>query len=215
MTTNTTTARYARKTLSFRGKTIIASMDRAGLWSAREVLDFESHDYAIEKQASGWWKVMGIGDIACSAKTLEKAMELLAIHYINKEGMARRAAESAARRERLDAAKAEGFIRNAPEQSAPAPKPARPMTLHTVIRVNSIVEAAQQGQRVAWALEGGRSLYGTARSLGDEYGYFQKGTEDVRDLFLRITTETGLERYELVSDLLEELGVTFFVNVRP
>lgn len=88
-----------------------------------------------------------------------------------------------------------------------------PFTLSDFNKIAQIVEAAQGNQRVAFLLEDGRIVQGTARSLGDENGYFQMGTEDIRTLHLRITTETGLERFELVSDLTEQLGSTFFTNV--
>lgn len=90
---------------------------------------------------------------------------------------------------------------------------AAPFTIRDLVPLQMIAEAAQEGQSVAFLAEDNTPRYGTARSIGDENGYFARGEEDVRDLFLRVTMRSGVERYERVGDLMEQLHKTFFTNV--
>jgi phage-related protein len=67
-----------------------------------------------------------------------------------------------------------------------------PLTMHDVITLSAIVQAAINGKRVAWIHHVTEEvIYGTARSIGDGIGNFLKPVVDVRDGFLRITSNAG------------------------
>ncbi|QGJ95066.1 hypothetical protein SEA_REDWATTLEHOG_205 [Gordonia phage RedWattleHog] len=87
---------------------------------------------------------------------------------------------------------------------------ARVMNTTDVLNAAEVIEAAIQGKSVALIDVLGNVSYGTARSIGDEQGYFARGDEDVRDCYLRITMRSGVERFEKVSDLMNGLRTTFF-----
>ncbi|AVO24969.1 hypothetical protein KHQ84_gp026 [Rhodococcus phage Finch] len=82
------------------------------------------------------------------------------------------------------------------------------LTYSDLTKLGRIVDAAEEGRNVAF-LEDGERSDGTARSLG--HGGFLSSTDDIREAELRITMSTGVERYELVSDLMERLGESFFL----
>lgn len=78
-------------------------------------------------------------------------------------------------------------------------------------RLSKIVAAVTEHAEVAF-MDDGHSVYGEARSFGDRHGMAFRGA-DMRDMYLRVTLKTsGVERFELVSDLMERLGnETFFI----
>lgn len=82
------------------------------------------------------------------------------------------------------------------------------LTFSDLTKLSNIVDAAGKERKVAF-LEDGERSDGTARNLG--HGGFLSSTDDIRDAQLRITMSTGVERYELVSDLMERLGESFFL----
>lgn len=182
--TKTTTRR--RTSATARGLNIVAEQIAKGHWMAWDLDNSARNTLEIRQQDSGWWKVMGIGDVASQSTSLAKALDLVAGYYVTQDKI--KAGQRQDTKER------------------------GPMTLTLTIQAGDIIAAAQQGQRVAWAMEDGSVLRGTARSLGDEQGYFQRGTEDIRDLYLRTTLETGFDRFDKVSDLIAKLHITFFTN---
>jgi hypothetical protein len=54
-------------------------------------------------------------------------------------------------------------------------------------------------------------MSGTARSLGDENGNFARD-EDIRDLYLRVTGDTGFEYFLPVRGLMEQVRAGEFVH---
>ncbi len=87
----------------------------------------------------------------------------------------------------------------------------RLLSLHEQIKLGRIVERGQQGGQVTFLHDDGRTDQGTARSVGDENGYFLRSDDDVRDAYLRITMRSGLERFEKMSDLVDQLDSTFYL----
>lgn len=78
----------------------------------------------------------------------------------------------------------------------------RVLTISDAVKINLICEAAMQGKRVVWTPDEGETVFkGTARSLGQEDFGFAFG-DDVRDLYLRVTGDSGREFALAVTDLM-------------
>jgi len=80
------------------------------------------------------------------------------------------------------------------------------MTIEETIQAAEILRAAQTTAKVAYLLESGDVAYGTARSVGNDRGAFARNGEDVRDLFLRVTTQSGLEAFLPVRELMPKVS---------
>lgn len=85
-------------------------------------------------------------------------------------------------------------------------------TLRDFAALEPIVAAAQSTGRVRRLLDNGSVMSGTARSLGDENGNFARDGEDIRDLFLRITADSGFEYFLPVGGLMEQVLRGEFVH---
>jgi hypothetical protein len=82
---------------------------------------------------------------------------------------------------------------------------ADPFTLRDLTLIAPIVQAAEGNRRVRWLDpedQDGPVYGGVARSLGDANFGFAKPTDDVRDLYLRVTTDRGGEVALKVRDLM-------------
>lgn len=87
-------------------------------------------------------------------------------------------------------------------ESPAIPTEPRVLTISDAVKIAIIVEAASQGKRVVWTPDEGETIFkGTARSLGNENFGFAHG-EDVRDLYLRVTGDSGREFALAVTDLM-------------
>jgi len=73
-----------------------------------------------------------------------------------------------------------------------------------------VLHAAQTCAKVARAFGNGDVVYGTARSIGTQSGAFLTSDDDVRDGYLRVTTQSGLEAFWPVRDLMREVGMGLF-----
>ena len=80
------------------------------------------------------------------------------------------------------------------------------MTIEETIQAAEILRAAQTTAKVAYLLESGDVAYGTARSVGNDRGAFARNGEDVRDLFLRVTTQSRLEAFLPVRELMPKVS---------
>lgn len=80
----------------------------------------------------------------------------------------------------------------------------RTLTLNDVTKLAEIVRAAQGNMHVV-RLVNDRIVQGTARSIGDGDFLFADG-QDVRDLYLRVTTAQGMEVAWSISDLMEDVA---------
>ena len=91
----------------------------------------------------------------------------------------------------------------------------RLLTLHDAVNLSTIVDAAITGARVRWLDEAsGDVRSGTARSIGRglvDGASFLTDRDDVRDGFLRVTTDTGWEAFLPVADLVPMVRETTFV----
>jgi hypothetical protein len=67
-----------------------------------------------------------------------------------------------------------------------------------------IIRMAQGNKHVARLMDNGDVITGTARSIGTETGMFATETDDVRDMFLRVTTDMGWEAFWSVRELLPQ-----------
>jgi hypothetical protein len=72
--------------------------------------------------------------------------------------------------------------------------------------LQTILTAAQRCAKVARAFGGGEVIYGTARSIGTQAGAFLTSEDDVRNGYLRVTTQSGLEAFWPVRELMREAG---------
>jgi hypothetical protein len=80
----------------------------------------------------------------------------------------------------------------------------RILTLGEASALGDIVHATEFSDiRVARTAGGGRVLRGRARSIGDASGN-PDYTSDVRDLYLRVTLDSGSDAFWPVSDLIPE-----------
>ena len=64
------------------------------------------------------------------------------------------------------------------------------LDIDTAVKLATVIGWAQRNAKITWAANGhefDRLITGTARSIGDELGNFAKDTDDVRDLYLRVT----------------------------
>lgn len=81
-----------------------------------------------------------------------------------------------------------------------------PLTIRDLVALGTILRAAQGVERVTRLVEDGNAagllIHGTARSIGTADGYLIRPNEDVRDAYLRVTTDAGLEVFWLVRDLM-------------
>jgi hypothetical protein len=83
------------------------------------------------------------------------------------------------------------------------------------IAAGDILRAAQNESTVARVRDGGAPVFGTARSVGTDTGARGSYTADVREMFLRVTTSTGLDVFWPMRALMTEYtDGAFLVNVR-
>ena len=86
-----------------------------------------------------------------------------------------------------------------------------PLTADTALALAIIVTAARSGARVARAVDDGDIIYGTARSIGDYYGAFAAGSDDIRDCYLRVTIDTGWEAFWPMSEIVDAVQAGLFL----
>ena len=80
-----------------------------------------------------------------------------------------------------------------------------PLTVHLAGLVGEVLGFASRCAFIVWEdPDAGCLLRGTARSVGDEHGNLVFGA-DVRDLFLRITTDHGHEHFMAFAQACELL----------
>lgn len=88
-------------------------------------------------------------------------------------------------------------------------------TMRDVYAMSTIVEMAEKHHRVIRLLPELNQLvvYGTARHICDPEGNFIPPKADVRDYFLRVTTNTGFEAFWPITELIEDVhSGTFVIN---
>jgi hypothetical protein len=89
-----------------------------------------------------------------------------------------------------------------------------PLHQAEVLDLAEIINCAHNHQRVGRII-GDRDYFGTARHVvksPDNYG-FPGRLDDVRDCYLRVTLDSGMDVAWPVSDLLDELHGLFFCRV--
>lgn len=84
------------------------------------------------------------------------------------------------------------------------------LTIADVVALDVIVRAASTCAKVARLVDGD-VVYGHARSIGNVSGTFVQTGEDVRDAFLRVTTQGGFEAFWPVRDLMPQAATGEFV----
>src|SRR5487761_1539313 len=87
---------------------------------------------------------------------------------------------------------------------------AQVLSISDAVDLGVIVDSAVRTARVARLLDGGLLVRGTARSIGDDCGNFAGRDDDVRDCFLRVTTDSGLEVFWSVAELIPEVSTGMF-----
>ncbi len=90
------------------------------------------------------------------------------------------------------------------------------LTLRDAMALGDIIRAASQTQRVVWVVEG-RDVpsYGTVRHIvsDPETAGLLRADADVRDAWLRITTDAGLEWFVPMHDIVARMrNHTLFFN---
>lgn len=91
-----------------------------------------------------------------------------------------------------------------------------PLTMHDVITLSAIVQAAINCKTVAWIVNG-EVVYGKARSIGDPLGNFLTAQLDVRDGYLRLTMDSGTDYFMpmRVATRMYDEGAFVIDPVRP
>lgn len=82
-------------------------------------------------------------------------------------------------------------------------------TLRDAGAISPILEAAIGNKRVRRLVDE-RIIEGTARSVGDDRGNHARRDEDVRDLYLRVTTVHGWEAFWPVAELMRDVEQGLF-----
>lgn len=89
-----------------------------------------------------------------------------------------------------------------------------PLDGPTVLALADILRAAHNERRVMRDMIDVVGIGGTARSVGDRDGMFMRPDEDIRDCFLRVSLDGGMETFWPLSELVEEYGNHLFVIAR-
>jgi len=84
------------------------------------------------------------------------------------------------------------------------------LTLTDALAIAEIIRTAQTTAKVARMTDDGDVVYGTARHIGDDRGAFWPSTADVRDAYLRVTTQAGWEVFWPVRELMPQVAETTF-----
>lgn len=78
-----------------------------------------------------------------------------------------------------------------------------PLLVPDLIALHTIVDATIHNSKVRFAIVPGGVVYeGTARSIGEQNGNFDYN-KDVRDLYLRVTMDSGFERFIPVQQVVQ------------
>lgn len=86
----------------------------------------------------------------------------------------------------------------------------KPLTVTDATRLATIIEAAIHNWTVARLMPASTLLVvGTARCVGDQNGCTLSKDEDIRDGYLRVTTDGGFEAFWPIAELIPEVGTTF------
>lgn len=86
------------------------------------------------------------------------------------------------------------------------------LSVSDIERLYEILRVAQGTMKVARAMNGGPGyqdgdiVYGTARYICAPSGAFLRSDEDVRDGYLRVTTDNGWDVFWPVRDLMPEVA---------
>lgn len=83
-----------------------------------------------------------------------------------------------------------------------------PLTVGQARSLSTICEASINGWKVARLVDG-LVVVGIARSIGDTQGNHAGSEDDIRDMYLRVTTLSGFEAFWPVCDLMGEVGSYF------
>lgn len=86
------------------------------------------------------------------------------------------------------------------------------LTISDAIAIGQIADMASRCAKVARLMDDGNVIYGTARSIGDERGMFLSSSDDVREGFLRVTTQGGFEAFWPIADLVPLVQSTEFTE---
>ncbi len=84
------------------------------------------------------------------------------------------------------------------------------MNISDTLAAAEVLQTAQNTARVARLRPDGTVTYGTARSVGDKTGYFGRSDQDVREMYLRVTSATGFEHFWPMRELIEEVSTGEF-----
>jgi hypothetical protein len=85
----------------------------------------------------------------------------------------------------------------------------KPLSVHDTVLLCEIVHAAQGCNKIARLIDG-YVIYGTARAVSDVNGNFLPPTVDIRDGYLRVTTQGGMEAFWPVSELMAQVATAEF-----
>jgi hypothetical protein len=105
---------------------------------------------------------------------------------------------------------ARGYVDHETQNGANGMCDNRKLTLSAAGQVAEVISATMGNAKVARLMDNGDVITGTARSFGDENGMFDF-TSDVRDTYLRVTSDGGFEFFWKVSDLMPLVASGEFV----
>lgn len=75
------------------------------------------------------------------------------------------------------------------------------LTVRDALSIAAICEASIKCSKVARLMDGD-IITGTARSIGDAHGNFAGPDDDIRDMYLRVTTTSGFEAFWSMWELI-------------
>ena len=88
------------------------------------------------------------------------------------------------------------------------------ITIAEALALTQIIEAAQGGRKVVWLNEEGNRMEGVARHIcsdAETFG-FLGSNQNVFEGFLRVTTSTGFELAQPISQIVPMVGKRWFVS---
>jgi hypothetical protein len=87
----------------------------------------------------------------------------------------------------------------------------RTLNIVDAVAIATIIGAAQRNARVAWLLKSGDVGVGTARQITTADGNWLRHDEDVRNGYLWVTTDGGMETWLPLAELMPKVATGEFV----
>lgn len=91
-----------------------------------------------------------------------------------------------------------------------------PLSIRDVESLHRLIDACGRTAKVARLRPDDSIVYGHARYICNDSGYFLTKDQDVRNAYMRVTTRSGFEEFWPIAELMGEVHAgTFGVDVDP